>query len=97
MWSCPGMPDPLGSRRQQRWGWGEARSTGFLQTHKQQWGIGVEAVLGGPWLLLDAHTPRSPLWTELEQVRLIKSKSWEDVWVSDGLWKAFRPPRQTTG
>lgn len=38
-----------------------------------------------------------PLWTELDQVRLIKSKSWEDVWVSDGLWKAFRPPRQTTG
>jgi hypothetical protein len=37
---------------------------------------------------LDAHIPH----TELEQVKLIKLEPLEDVWVTDGLWKANLVP-----
>lgn len=80
---CPGKPDPLGSRRRPVRG---DRRTGFPRTHARRSRLTGGQALAGPRRL-----------TPLEPVRLIKLKSWEDVWVSHGLWKAFWPPPQTTG
>lgn len=84
------MPEPLGSRGQ-----GGQGSCGHTQ--ETAWGGGRGQSAMGPSCcqMLTHHT--ALLQTELELVRLIKSKSWEDVWVSDGLWNAFWPPRQTAG